>query len=184
MIKKKGMSVIIGYVLLIAFGLVIAILVYQNIEKMIPKELTTCEDGLSLNIKKMNFQDGILNLTIINSGKFYVDGYYLKSSIDSELETATKDITSWLDKMLSKQSNQGSILFQSKGVIYFDQSGTEKLGLGAEVIHIFSEQKCDEGITLDGIKFLELIPIRFEKVGDQAKMAVCENAKIKETVQE
>jgi len=43
--NKRGVSIVIGYVLLIAISIVISILVYQALKTYVPKEALECSDG-------------------------------------------------------------------------------------------------------------------------------------------
>ena len=49
--KKKGVSAIVGYVLLISFGVVMSVIVYSYLKTYTPKDALTCPDGVSIFLK-------------------------------------------------------------------------------------------------------------------------------------
>ena len=46
--NKKGLSVMIGYVLLVTFAIIISAIVYQQIKTYLPTEDKVCPEGVSL----------------------------------------------------------------------------------------------------------------------------------------
>ena len=54
-LNKKGVSVIIGYVLLIAFAILISAGVYAWLKTYVPREPLNCPDGVSIFVKEAGF---------------------------------------------------------------------------------------------------------------------------------
>jgi len=80
--QKKGISVIVGYVLLITISLSLSFLVYEWMKRQTPKSTTECPETLS-----MIFQDyscdttnNVLNLTLKNNGLYDIQGAIIKVS--------------------------------------------------------------------------------------------------------
>ena len=75
---KKGVSLMIGYVLLITLAIVMGIVAYNWMKTYLPREPTQCPDGASIFIKEAAFDEGTsqLTLTIKNNGRFNNKTYY------------------------------------------------------------------------------------------------------------
>jgi hypothetical protein len=87
MSDKKGVSLIVSYVLLVAVGLAMASLVYGWLRFYVsPQEEIECENGVSLIIKDYDYQCGsrFLNLSIQNKGLFDVQGFIIRTNQDPE----------------------------------------------------------------------------------------------------
>jgi len=82
---KRGLSEMIGYVLLIVIALSISIAVYAWIKYITPKETKTCPDDVSLVIEDYECYTVTngetikkLRLTISNRGLFETGGFYIR----------------------------------------------------------------------------------------------------------
>lgn len=83
--KKKGISLLVSYVLLITIAITLSILVYNWLRFYVqPNEAKTCPEGIAVQIQDyecVNARaggEGYLNLTLKNKGRFNVDGFMLK----------------------------------------------------------------------------------------------------------
>ena len=86
--QKKGVSVLISYVLLITMAIALAAGTYYFLktyaEKPLPEE--TCPEGTNIVIENYSCSNGQLDLTIKNRGLHAVTGVYVKISNESESE--------------------------------------------------------------------------------------------------
>jgi flagellin-like protein len=77
-LDKKGISEIVGYVILIVIAVGLSVLVYSYLRFMIPKEIPECEEGISLIVQNYSCLAGNeLSLTLLNKGLFRIDGAYI-----------------------------------------------------------------------------------------------------------
>lgn len=81
--QKKGMSEVVGYVLLIVIVIALSILIYGWLRFYVTAEdIPACSDDVNVVLKnqKCSFSGGdiILNITLKNKGFFDVDGYVLR----------------------------------------------------------------------------------------------------------
>lgn len=90
--NKKGASVIIGYILLITFGLVMSGIAFNYLKTYVPQDIVSCPDDASLFIKEYDCTGGILNITLKNNGKFNLDGFIIYSAPDINDEIATDNL--------------------------------------------------------------------------------------------
>src|SRR3989344_4241665 len=92
---KKGLSIMIGYVLLIVIAIVMSVVVYQWIKTYVPKDAPQCPDGVAIFAKDIKYicEDDTLKITMRNNGRFDVAGYYLRATKTAEQELATEDLS-------------------------------------------------------------------------------------------
>ena len=80
-LNKRGVSVIIGYVLLVSMAVALSVLVYNAIMLSIPGEaIEGCPDGAGLSIVDVRCDkvSRTLNFSVKNTGLFDVDGFVAK----------------------------------------------------------------------------------------------------------
>lgn len=86
MLNKKGLSEIVGYVLLIMIAFSIAGMVFMWLRAYVQTgETAECDSGVSLSIREYNYSDELrtINLTVRNDGRFDVDGYVIRVNNNS-----------------------------------------------------------------------------------------------------
>ncbi|MCK4650469.1 hypothetical protein KAT36_04540 [Candidatus Pacearchaeota archaeon] len=80
--KKKGLSNLVAYVLLISITISLSVLVYGWLKFYVMEdEIATCPEGVNLivsNYKCVSGVDGNLTLALKNKGLFSVGGYVLR----------------------------------------------------------------------------------------------------------
>lgn len=167
--EKKGVSVMIGYVLLITAAVVLGVIVYQWLRTYVPSEGASCPEGVSIFIKDYSCNSGgnQLNLTIKNNGKFSLAGYFIHASNQSDREIATTDIS-------QKVSEGGA--WAGGSVAFVVGSSENPMKPNQEVKNVFNLSNSE----INQIYLIEIIPARFQEVNDQLTFVSCGNAKIKE----
>lgn len=86
MLNKKGVSIIVGYVLLVVITISLSLLVYAWLKNYMPKEAEECPEGTSLVIEDYSClnDDNKIILTLKNNGLFNIDGFIARASNVSE----------------------------------------------------------------------------------------------------
>ena len=77
---KRGISVIIGYILLISIAIGLSVMVYNWLLNYLPGETAECPDSVHLDLRSLSCQ-GIhrqLNFTVRNNGHHTFDGFIVK----------------------------------------------------------------------------------------------------------
>jgi hypothetical protein len=165
--SKKGISVMIGYILLVAIVISMSIIVYQWIKTYVPREATDCPDGTSIQIKSVscvNTEDNYdLNLVLKNNGRFDIAGYFIYGTNSSEEELATIDLSSKIKS--GGQFSEGKILFDS---------GTNDLQPNSEKSATFELK--------NKIYAIEISPFRYQEENNKLKFVNCGKAKTKEII--
>jgi flagellin-like protein len=159
--SKRGLSEIIGYVLLISITLVIAILVFNWLRAYVaPVEEITCEDNVALVIKNYSYNcsTGILNLNLQNKGMFDIEGFTIK----------------------------GSNLTQAKiGAFLFNKTGGKILANGVYAQNFNASKYCKDSscsFLSDMKDSLRFIDIQAYKIKD-GKTVYCKNVVVKQAIQ-
>jgi len=168
-LSKKGMSVIIGYVLLITFGIIMGGIVYTYLKTYVPSEIDKCPDGVSIFLKDFTCVNNQLNLTIKNNGKFNLQGYFIHATNNSNQTIATINLAKYFDASLSENG------LSNNALIYFNTNSHENFAPGDIRYNVFNN-------TPSGIYSIELIPARFQKIGSTERFVSCGSAKISEVL--
>ena len=169
--KKKGVSPVIGYVLLISFGIIMSIIAYNYLKTYVPTEGVSCPDGSSVFVKDYACEAGMLNLTLKNNGKFNLEGYFIYGSNDSSVEIATIMLA---DKFLDYNTNPNSV--NSSAQIIFEEKTKNYLVAQNEITHSFNVS------NISNLAIIELIPTRIQEVRSRETLVTCGEARIREEI--
>ena len=173
--NKHGISIVIGYVLLIAISIVMSIIVYQWLKTYVPKEAIGCSEGTSVFIKEIYYDctNSVLNITLKNNGKFSVYGYFIHVSNKSGEEIPTIDISKNI----------------TKGGVISGNSITFSTGIENALINTFTPEEPTNvkmsSFNVRGYGLLykvEIIPTRMQEVNNKEKLVTCGNTKVEESL--
>jgi hypothetical protein len=166
---KKGISVVVGYVLLVSLGIVMAVIVFAYLKTYIPKELASCPAGSALFLEDYSCSGNQLNLTLKNSGKFNLGGFFIHGGNESLEQLATYDLSGYLDV-----PNKNERLYGTVVVVNLGQENLIKPNEKSE--YIFSE------INVNNLDLVEILPIRFEDDNGKKRVVSCTDSRIRETI--
>ena len=174
--NKKALSVMIGYILLITFGIVMSVIVFSYLKTYVPKEFVKCPDGVSVFIEEINcsdvaFGEKEINITIQNNGKFNLAGYFIHATNSSEQEIAVLD----LSQNVTENEEFGPAIVGNSVIFIKGSNDINSLQPNQEKTHLFTN------ITYDVMQ-VEIIPIRYETKASTQRLASCGNAKVWESV--
>ena len=165
--KKRGVSPIIGYVLLIVFAIVLGVIVYNWMRTYVPQGNLECPDGTSLFVKDYSCNNLTLNITLKNNGKFNVGGYFIYAATSPGQELATKDISPYVTDNLSRLFPNGIKFSGELNSLSPMDEETNEYNLAG----------------FDGTVYsVEIVPIRWQKDGRLNRLVSCTAADIKETI--
>src|SRR3989344_1125235 len=91
--SKRGISIMIGYVLLISMVLVIGTLIFAWARTLIPQDKLECPEGSSLVVKGIRCDGGQLRIDLYNNGKRNIDDIFFKGKTDGNRELANLDLS-------------------------------------------------------------------------------------------
>jgi FlaG/FlaF family flagellin (archaellin) len=163
--NKKGVSVVIGYILLITFVLFLGVIIYNWMKTYVPKEELNCPDSVSLFIKDYWCDSTQLNLTLKNNGMFNVGGYFIRiSNVSDKLVLPTID--------LSQNLIDGGSKLPPTGVKF---SGSENsLVPNYDESHLFDFSEHNQ------IYFIEIIPLRWQEHDRRERIVTCKDSILRE----
>jgi hypothetical protein len=162
--KKKGISVMVGYVLLITFGIIMGLIVFTYLKTYVPRDALQCDDGTSIFLKEYTCSGGELTITVKNNGRFNVAGYFIHAANSTNQTVATID--------LSQDYNETSKI--NGNSIIFDLQNTNAMQPNVEMTGTFNINQLYTSI--------ELIPIRYQGEGKDFKLVSCGAARIREEI--
>jgi len=173
MIKnKRGVSVVIGYVLLITTAIAMSVIVYQWIKSYVPQDSVECPSDLSISVTSFEYEKGLwLNLTLKNNGHFNIGGIFVRGSnrTQTQQEIATINLESYA---LYETVGQGSIIFSSSGENTF-KPGNEK------EIFLYLAKDTESISPYSGeIYFIDIIPTRWTEIDGKTEFTSCGNSRI------
>ena len=115
MMQKKGVSEIVGYVLLIVIALALSVFVYSYLKLYTPKDAIECPVDISLVVTDYKCSGEQLNLTLMNKGLFKVYGAYVR--FGAENKTVLKSLTASNDSLFYFiEGNQPGLLPGNKTI--------------------------------------------------------------------
>jgi len=170
--NRKGLSVVIGYVLLIAISVVMSIVVYTWLKGYVPKDAIKCSEGTSIFIKDLVYTctpgAETLNITVKNSGKFSVNGYFIHASNVSDPDSlAVIDISPRV--LLGGKISGNSIVFNE--LVYNYLTPDEPTNVRMTSFNVTGYGRLYK---------VEIIPIRLQEEGNKKRIVSCGDAKISE----
>ena len=167
MMNKKGVSPLIGYVLLIVGVLIVSGLVFGWLQTYVPQESIECPAEASLFIKNVscvkNNSEIELRLAFKNNGLFNLDGFLIRATDNETQDLATIDLVEFLPG--------------GQEEVQLFNDGREPLKPNEEIGYIF-----DIGTSLEDIKTVEVIPAKFEIIDNKRRFTTCGNSKVEEII--
>lgn len=162
----------IGYVLLISIAIIISIFVYQWLRTYVPTEEIKCDDGVSVFVKSTEYNcttnPNTLVLTVKNTGRFNVAGYYIHATNIVGQKVATINLSDSTPKGLGKN-----------GVVLWSLTNNENnIAQGDEMHDVFDLSTAVTGT----IYSIEVIPLRYQTVNNRIRAVSCGNAFVREDI--
>ncbi|MFZ1971019.1 MAG: archaellin/type IV pilin N-terminal domain-containing protein [Candidatus Nanoarchaeia archaeon] len=172
--NKRGVSEIIGYILLIAITISISIFVYVWLKSYVPQNSISCPDGVSISIINYTYSctKNNLGLTLQNTGTFNISGYYIHASNSQSQQIATIDLTSYYS---------GTYHVANNAVYYFSNpvgGNLNPFGPGAISGNAQNYFDLTKSPSVSGIVSLEITPVRFVELNGKNVISGCTDAKI------
>ena len=167
--SKRGISAVIGYVLLIGLAITTGLLVYPWFKSLASEgNLAECPDGTSLYVKEVVCENGLLNITLRNNGRFNIAGYFIHGAGNSSDEIATIDLASSLIE------EWGGKIVSGLGMVLFTSGNENTFKPGEERTHFFN--------LGSDIEMIQIVPGLFEEKENKLQFVACSKAQIKELV--
>ena len=171
-VGKKGISIMVSYVLLIVFVIIIGAIVYQWLKTYVPAQALECPDGVSLFIKDADFDssDSQLIITLRNNGRFSLAGYFIHATNSSDQELPTIDLSGYLNN----ETSPGMIHGNS---VLFVETGDNSFQPGSEKSYFF-----DIPSSVGEPYLIRITPTRFQEVDERQRFVSCGDAGVGQIV--
>jgi hypothetical protein len=175
--KKKGVSEMIGYILLISFAVVISAVVYTWLKSYVPQDTLECPEDVSLMLKNYscNSAENTLTLNIKNNGRFSVGGIFINIRNDSTQKLATKDISKYVHNSTGTYLGLGTLKFKDAF-----SNEDNSLDPNEEISLKFNLNNTGFG----QIYSIDLNPIRWQEEDKKMQSVNCGNAKVTEQLKD
>lgn len=169
--NKRGVSEIIGYILLIAIVVVVSIFVFQWLKSYVPQGALNCPDGTAVSVPdyKYDCDANTFNFTLRNEGTFSIAGYFIHASNTSGTGIATLDLTRYY---ISSGGNQTSGIILGLGNT-LDPGKVESASTNG-----FDLSRNLPAIAAATLQEIEIIPMRYVEYKGKERIASCGSAKI------
>jgi flagellin-like protein len=170
--NKRGVSEIIGYILMVAVVIVISIFVYEWLKTYVPQQSLTCPDGTSVAVDTWvyNCTLNTLSFTFDNDGTFSLAGYFIHASNDSTQQIATIDLSPYYSGPSTNLVGNG-IIFNDYNVL---DPGKEE-GMNVNFYNFSADLPTIASGTLASI---DILPIRYVEFNGKSRTTSCGNAEI------
>ncbi len=172
--KKKGVSAILGYVLMVTFTVVLGLVVYGVLKTYAPQQQIDCPQETSLLVTGYNYDcdNKILSIDITNDGKFSIGGYFIYATDSPDKDLATLDLSS-----LNMEENK---ILKPSGVIFGTFADEERNSLAPN-----SVESDDYNLTTlnKQVYKIEIVPLRWETRNRRMMVVSCKNADTKKVIE-
>ncbi|MBI4116993.1 hypothetical protein HY449_04595 [Candidatus Pacearchaeota archaeon] len=182
--NRRGISTTIEYVLFISLAITMSLIVYVWLKSYIPKDALECSDGVSILLQSYDYKCDLnrLTLNLKNSGRFDIDGYYIKATNKSTQTLATKDLAKYTS--LGSGNNFVSFVGNSRGEAGSTMSDTFTLPLPPGANSDTCSSDSSRSATPNScIYSVDIIPVREETINDRKRLFTCTSAKIKQDIE-
>ncbi len=183
---KKGISPMIGYILLIVFAIIISASVFQWMRTYLPAQTVECPEGVSIFISEATYEGDTqrLNITLRNNGRHSISGYFVYTR--NATETLATNLVS-KDFVSGKFGGESNRVFGDvRDFVYFldmpprvgeglPPAGKNNFYPGNQTTNIFSVSEHEPFEV-------RILPVRFETVGTRSILTRCSNAIVTQRV--
>lgn len=168
---KLGVSIMVGYVLLVSLAIVMGGMLYTWMKSYLPEEPLECPEGVSIFVNDYyyNCTNSTLNLTLKNNGRFNIAGYFIHATNNSNQTVATIDLSA-PGVFIKKGSG---LLFGNK--ILFEGTNNNSFKPNQEIENIFDLASINGQIHL-----IEIIPVRWQREKNKLDLVSCGNEEFRE----
>lgn len=167
--NKRGISVMIGYILLITFAVAIAAIVYQWLNSYVPQEDLDCPDGASIYVSNVEKSNKNINLTLQNNGRFSISGIFIRYTNNSEQDVATNDLSENITSATREYSKTNpGITFQNKKENALSPEDSVKMNFNRS--------------TINNIDSIQITPKRSQEENNKPRTVICTNAQTEKAI--
>jgi len=166
--NKKAVSAMIGYVLLITFGIIMGVIVYNYLKTYVPKDPLDCPTGVSIVLQDYSCSGNQLNISLKNNGKFNYAGFFIHASNNTDQKIATIDLSQYL-----LENAENGVKYQNSVILLLGSENTIQPGMNPQFI--FQD-------IPNNVELIEIVPARFQEQDEKMRFVTCSSGKISEKI--
>jgi len=176
--KKKGVSEVMGYILLVSFAIFMSFIVYQGLKTYVPAKTLECQEGVSIFIKDASCtynstsERYSLKLITKNNGRYNIAGYFIHASTNANQTVATTPLITYLGGMDVEKYENAIIL----------NSGKRSTGGFDNFVSLNEENIVEFNGIPKELFSLDIIPVRFQKEENKLRLVSCGKAILREKI--
>lgn len=183
--KRKGVSIMIGYVLLVTTAIAMSVIVYAWLKSYVPTEEIACSEGVSIFVKSYTYNCQTQTLTVIlkNNGRFSLTGYMIYATTKQGQELATQNLSSYYNYYV----------FDPPQIRFYRSANSQnpppatnifppETGEAQEVFNLNNLNCGTCGAGSPRIYSIEIVPTRYETINGKNRLATCSDAKVKQEI--
>jgi len=161
--SKQGISIMIGYVLLVSIAIIMGGVMYTWMKSYVPSDSLECPEGTSLIIKsyEYNCSSQELNITLKNNGRFDIGGYFVHASDNLNQTVANIDLSQAL-------FNTGDV-YKYKSAVLISQANKNAFNPNNETTNIFNVST----LNVDNLTSIEITPVRWQRENNKLRFVSC-----------
>lgn len=178
--NKKGVSEMVGYVLLVVFAVIIGAIVFTWLKTYVPAEALNCPDGVSIFIDGATFDssNSQLELTLKNNGRFDIAGYFIHATNSSAQELPTIDLSPYLNESFGgKKFGNSVIIGQGENLSFGKEGNLFKTG-------DMKSNTFDIPPEIGELYSIRIVPTRFQEENKRQRFVSCSDAKVQQLIGE
>ncbi len=172
--NKKGVSIMIGYILLVGLAVAMGGILYVWMKSYVPNESLECPEGTSLMVENYFYNCSnlsIINITLRNNGRFDIAGYFIRANNNSNQNLATIDLSRRLLR------GKDEFYYSEKNSVLFNEGNENSFKPNDKTVNSFDLR------GLGQINSIEIIMARWQEKDNKLWFASCsEESKYKETI--
>lgn len=171
-IFRKGVSEMIGYIILITIALVMGAIVFAWIKSYVPAASISCPEGVSISVRDFQYDcKKSLNITIKNTGRFSLAGYFIHATNASGQELATIDLSPYLNETFGG--------FKLNSWVSFFGTVDNSLPPDNQISQSFYLPNASGGkLTYGNLTSIEIIAARYETQDNKNRFITCTDSRI------
>lgn len=178
--NRRGVSEMVGYVLLVVFAVIIGAIVFTWLKTYVPAEALNCPDGVSVFVDKATFDssNSQLKLTLKNNGRFDIAGYFIHATNSSAQELPTIDLSPYLNENFGgKKFGNSVIIGQGENLSFGEEGNLFKTGDA-------KSNTFDIPPEIGELYSIRIVPTRFQEENKRQRFVSCSDAKVQQLVGE
>jgi hypothetical protein len=168
--NKKGVSIMVGYVLLVTLAIVMGGIIYVWMKSYVPVDKVGCPDGTSFVVTGYDYECSNLtriNVTIKNNGLFGIAGFFIKGDTNESKRIPAIDMSQYL-----LRTNE-VYRYPAKQAVLIGEGNTNNLEPNEVITTTYNLTSF-----ADPLEVIEIMPFRWDREDNKLYFTSCGDVSI------